>query len=211
MPEIIPNMVNRRGVVRNFKVERLFVISELFSFSQIFHSLTHYSHSGTPSTIDLVFVPDNIQPSSCVVSPPVSNSDHNFILFALPLSPNPTPLSPPRRVWLYDKADYSQANELLSAISWDSILPVSDTETFWLIFKELFLHTMHNSIPSELIYPSPHPAPPWIIRPIVSLIKTSNSLYSSARQSNSPDLWAAYCKSRNRALSSLCRSKKRFF
>ena len=50
------------------------VISDFFSLDQIVTQPTHFSPSGTPSLIDLVFVP-SFTSHSCTVLPPVSNSD----------------------------------------------------------------------------------------------------------------------------------------
>ena len=57
-------------------------ISSSFNLQQIVNDPTHFSYSGIPSTIDLVFIPSTIEISSCEVLPPVSNSDHNSILVA---------------------------------------------------------------------------------------------------------------------------------
>ena len=50
----------------------------------IIQKATHYSNSGSPSTIDLVFIPTCFQPCPYSILPPVS-SDHNNILFSLSL------------------------------------------------------------------------------------------------------------------------------
>ena len=58
-------------------------ITSLFSLQQLFQSPTHFSPSGSPSTIDLVFVPL----SFCLVVtllPPVGTSDHHAISLVPP-------------------------------------------------------------------------------------------------------------------------------
>ena len=59
------------------------VLSDSFSLLQIIQKATHYSNSGSPSTIDLVFIPTSFQLCPYSILPPVSSSDHNTILFSL--------------------------------------------------------------------------------------------------------------------------------
>ena len=124
-------------------LNQLHVISDLFSLDQIVAQPTHFSPSGTPSPIDLVFVPSSFSSYSCNVLPPISNSDHYSILFSLPLpatsSPAPSSPSTSHRVWLYHRADTLTMNELLSSIPWTSILSTTDVNHSWQVLNILFL------------------------------------------------------------------------
>ena len=192
-------------------LNKINAVSDLFSLVQVVHQPTHYSHSGSPSTIDLVFVPSFLQSSECQIFPPVSNSDHNSLMLSIPLCSESNILSTSHRVWFYDKADFSLANQLISSIPWESILPPSHTDVAWIIFKELFLRIMHKTIPSEIVYPLPCPSRPWVTQALLRLIKSRNLLFSSARSSGSPALWSAYRNCRNRSLSLLRSLKRQFF
>ena len=44
---------------------------------------------------------------------------------------------------------------LLSSIDWKELLPLSDPNFSWAIFKELFLHIITTTVPSKLVYPLP--------------------------------------------------------
>ena len=146
------------------------------------------------------------------ILPPVSSSDHKAILFSLPLkSISLHPPTLPRRVWLYDQANYQLGNDLLSSVPWESTLPFSDTESAWLIFKHIFLSIMHTSIPSKLVYPSPRFSVPWINDSLLSHIKFRNSLYRSAKRTGPLSLWSYYRYFRNQTLSLLRSLKSRFF
>ena len=139
-------------------------------------NLLNFSPSGTPSLIDLIFVPSS---RSCNVLPPISNSDRNSILCSLSLSTtspssSPSPSSS-RRVWLYNQADILLINHFLSSIPWISILFTSDVNHAWLVFKHTFLKVMHLTIPSKNA--SPPPQPPWISRSLLSSFKHRNFLY----------------------------------
>ena len=156
-------------------LHKLSVISDSFSLDQIIQKVTHYSYSGSPSIIDLVFIPTSFQPCSYSILPPVSSSDHNAILFSLPFSSSvsPNPSASPRQVWVYDQANYQLANDLLSSV------PLSDPESAWLIFKNVYLSIMHTTLPSKLVYPSPRFSAPWINGSLLSRIKFRNVIYRS--------------------------------
>ena len=61
--------------------------SDFFSLRQLVSSPTHFSHSGSPSVIDLAFVPSSLSFSSSHASvlSPVGSSDHNTIMIDIPL------------------------------------------------------------------------------------------------------------------------------
>ena len=77
---------------------RFFLLLKLLDFtnstglSQVVKEPTHYSYLGTPSTIDLIFVPSNLSCPSFVL-PPLSSSDHNLLLFIVPLRQHYKPSS----------------------------------------------------------------------------------------------------------------------
>ena len=184
--------------------------TDLFDLHQFVRHPTHYSHSASPSVIDLVFVPSDMH-ATCSILPPVSNSDHNSILLDFPFNLNSSTSCSLRRVWLYDKADFSLANSLLSSIPWTSILLPYNTEASWLIFKELFFRIMHKVVPFEMVSDPPCPSCPWISHSILSHIKCRNRLFSFACSSGSSSPWGAYRYCRNRTLSLIRLAKHRFF
>ena len=192
-------------------LNQILALSDLFSLDQIVSHPTHFSPSGSPSLIDLVFTSPSFSPSSCNILPPISNSDHRAILFCLPASqvPSPSSSSSFRRVWLYESADFSITSNFLSNIPWSSILSSSDVNCAWLTFKFTFLRIIHLTVPSKLV--SSPPYPPWITRSFLSRIKKRNSLFQHAKLSNSPLAWSAYRSFRNSTLSYLRSLKAKFF
>ena len=139
------------------------------------------------------------------------SSDHNSILFSIPmLSPKPSSSAPPRHVWLYNQADFDRANEILSSIPWSEILPPCP-DTSWTIFKELFLRTMHICIPSKVSFPSTLPPHPWLNNKALRLIKQRNSAFRSAKRSGSTSLLCLYRSLRNKVVSYLRKLKSCFF
>ena len=125
-------------------LNKLNVISDSFSLEQIVTQPTHFSPSGTSSLIDLVFVL-SFSSHSCTVLPPVSNSDHNSILFSLPLSISSPTSSSSHRVWLYNQADILLIKTFLFSIPWTfpllmlTILGLSLSTPFLQLCISLFL------------------------------------------------------------------------
>ena len=165
-------------------------LAESYSLSQVISDPTHFSHAGTPSIIDLAFIPSTFHSNHSIL-PPVSSSDHNAILLSvsLPLSfPRPYKSSH-RHIWLYHKADINSINSLLSSIPWNSVLS-SDLDSSRLTFKSIFLQVMKIYIPSKLLPLSP--LPPWINRALISKIRLQQRLYLKAKSSSSPSLSRSY-------------------
>ena len=99
-------------------------LADSYPLYQVISDPTHISHSGTPSTIDLAFIP-SIYQSNHVILPPVSTFDHNSILLSVYLPPSsflPHVKSSSHRIWLYSQADISKIIDLLSSTPWDTLL-----------------------------------------------------------------------------------------
>ena len=174
-------------------------IAVSYSLSQVITDPTHFSHSDSPSIIDLVFLPSTFS-SNYAILPPVSSSDHNSILLSVspPSSFHHSPKPTRRRVWLYSQADLSKINNLLSSTSLDLS---SDIDAFWLSFKSHFLKIMHTCIPSKLLPDSP--LPPWINRSLAAKMRTRQRLYRRAISTRSPSHLSSYRSLRNHITSSL--------
>ena len=183
-------------------------IAVSYSLCQVITDPTHFSHSDTPSTIDLVFIPSTFS-YNYVILPPVSSSDHNSILLSVSIpssiSPRP-PKSTRRRVWLYSQADLTRINDILASTSWNLS---ADIDASWSSFKSLFLEIMHACIPSKLLPCSP--LPPWINRSLAAKMHSRQRLYRRAKSTRSPSLLASYRSLRNHISSSLKHSKASFF
>uniref|UniRef100_A0A1X7U2U4 Uncharacterized protein n=1 Tax=Amphimedon queenslandica TaxID=400682 RepID=A0A1X7U2U4_AMPQE len=83
---------------------------------QIVTQPTHYSHSGSPSIIDLVFVPRSAH-GSAIVTPPLGSPDHcTIISLSFSFKPPPSHHQFHRKVWLYHKAEFNAINDSYNAI-----------------------------------------------------------------------------------------------
>ena len=216
--QLIPPFLSNLMLLGDFNINfhstsssrtKLDVISDTFDIVNV---PTHLYHTDTTSTIDLVFLPSNIDNPSCSILPPVSSSDLFSILFSLPTdsvnSPSP---SPPRKIWLYHPADFERVNALLCSIDWKELLPFSDPDASWAILKELFLRIMTSTVHNKLVYLSTNSYHPWINCSFLNHVKKINSIFSSAKRSGSPSLWAKYHSYRNKTLAYLRHLKTKFF
>jgi len=89
---------------------KLHNIASSFILSQIVTQPTHFSHAGTPSLIDLVFVSSPINVASCQTVPPLSNSDHLCIHLTYKVTHSSRrPRSGPREVWQYSIGDFEKS------------------------------------------------------------------------------------------------------
>ena len=183
-PSIFSNLILLGDFHTNFfspssSKTKLDVISDTFNLKQIVNAPTHFSHTDTPSTIDFVFLPSNIDASSCSILPSVSSSDHFSILFSLPTdsvnSPSPSPLL---KVWLDHLGAFEYANAPLTGVNYFLCQILMSS---WTIFKELFLHIMMTTVLSKLVYPAINSYLPWINCSLFNHIKIRNSIFSSAK------------------------------
>ena len=188
---------------------KLLDIINSIGLSQVVKEPTHYSHLGTPSIIDLIFVPSNL---SCLsfVSPPLSSSDHNLLLFIVPLRQCYKPPSKSlHNIRLYSKGDFKAANVILSYLPWDSLLSSTDVNYACSIFKEVFIEVMNRTVPSKLvpIKNSPH----WANNHLLSCISKHNALFTKAKRAKSSSLMSQYHICRNKTLSYQRHLKSTFF
>ena len=134
-------------------------ITTSFLLQQVIQTPTHFSHSGTPSLIDLAFLSN---PITCNTIPPLSNSDHLGLSIVCNISTQfKRPKTPRRLVWCYTLGDFHKACEPLRNIDWDSLLRDDDIDLCWTNkWHNQFLHVMEQCIPRKLLSRRKHL--PWI-------------------------------------------------
>lgn len=154
-------------------------ITSLFSLQQLIHSPTHFSPSGSPSTIDLIFAPLSFQ-SVVTLLPPVGTFDHQLShLFSRLLHLSIFTLD------LHPKKEYGSIIGLISIKSMTSSLPLTgpllppDSDDALSLFYELFFNIVHQFTPSKLV---PFcPLPPWLLRPLLHKIRDRRRLFAQAK------------------------------
>lgn len=95
-----------------------------------------------------MYVSEHLPNTSCSVQPPVPGSDHNSVLLRLNKTTTPPSKGHRRKIWLYKKADFNEANSTLRCLSADSF-PTEDVNTLWSHWLDFFMNTMTQAIPSK--------------------------------------------------------------
>ena len=153
-----------------------------FSLTQVVDSPTHFSPSGQPSRIDLVFVSNLNCLSTCSVIPQLANSDHLGLLVNLKHHSTSSIPSHRRCVWRYHHADFERANNLLCDVELEEMLDPSNIQISWSRFKTTFLDIMEQCIPRAVL-PNRKNLP-WLNK-IIQLIRKRNLYFKKAHRSGS--------------------------
>ena len=180
-----------------------------FSLSQVVDSPTHFSSSGQPSTIDLVFVSNLHYLSNCSVIPQLANSDHLGLLVAMQHHHHPATSACRRRIWLYKHANFERANDLLCDIDPNDILIPSDIQLSWSHFKAAFLSVMEQCIPQTVLPDRKNL--PWLSKEIIQLIRKRNRYFRQAHSSGNSDDHLKFKQLRNKVVAKLRHAKHEFF
>ena len=167
----------------------------------------HYREPIIVNRLSIAFIPKS---NYCETLLSLLNSDHFSILFSLSIQSSEDSHSS-HRIYLYDQANFTEANRLLNSIPWHEILDRKNTEASWLIFKKLFLRIINRTVPSEIVHSPPVAGCPWINRSILQQIRQRYTLFKAARKSNSPSAWQAYKLYHNKIVSKIRRTKANFF
>ena len=179
----------------------------LLPLKQIVSSPTHFSHSGTPSIIDLVFIPLSLKPNVSILHP-VGSSDHNSVVASISFPHQTPPMStfnpPPTKIWLYQRADFDSINDSLLRIDWEAVLP-HNVDDAWSTFSNLFLSIVHQFTPSKTF--SPTPLPSWMSRSLLHKIQKRRRLYHRASSTQDPNDWNLYRSLRNSIVSDIRKAK----
>ena len=215
-----PSLLSKLILLGDFNIDfhktsplltRLLDLTNSLNLNQLVQEPTHFSYSGSPSLIDLVFIPSDL-PSSISILPPVSSSNHLSLQFTIPTScktKHSSTGSGYRKVWIYKNADFASANFILSSNPWDDLFSSQDINVCWPIFKEAFLEVMRRFIPSKLV---PYTcSPPWGNNHLLACIKKRNHLYHKAKKLKSPKYMSKYRVWRNKTLSYQHKLKASFF
>ena len=138
---------------------------------------THLSPNRSPcSLLDLVLSTDARLVLSADIVPPLGSSDHLGVLCRLDLTPRSSNGSRLRKVWCYDKADFSKLNKELLSSDWSASNAAPDVDTAWSAWVDIFLRAVSHHVPSKFIK-SVSPKLPWMSPSIEAEIKKKHTLF----------------------------------
>ena len=130
-------------------------------------------------------------------------------MITLPLySKTVSPVLPPKKIFLYQKADFQAINDALLETDWDSYLSPIDPNSSWSRFSSHFIDIVNRYTPTKTVTSSPLPA--WFPRPLLHKIRLRRTYYQKAFFTNSPTDWKLYRSTRNSVLRELRKAKSSF-
>ncbi|CAG2252996.1 SMARCAD1 [Mytilus edulis] len=145
---------------------------------QVVTKPTHYTET-SQSTLDLFFTNNSSLVNKTEVIPGIS--DHEIVYIESNLKPRRAK-KPPRKVFLYNKANTEQIKEKLNDIHLNNITNLENLtmDELWDNFKTKVLKTMEESIPTKMINNTKQKLP-WINKEIKSLIRKRNKLFKKMK------------------------------
>ena len=187
----------------------LLSIVNSFMLHLVVTSPTHYSHSQSPSIIDLAFLSHPHYLKSCSTIPPLANSDHMGLLIKYLL---PTHIKRPRTVrrtvWCCTRGDFEKACELLRQANWNAVFVDDDVNQCWKRWHNVFLEVMGQCIPQKVL-PTRRNLP-WINHSLVATMRRRNRLFKKCKLSGSPTALRNYKYTRNKVTAELRKAKRAF-
>ena len=187
---------------------KLRCLCESLCLEQVVSEPTHCSPSGHHSLIDYVLLSDVTHLLSCVVSPPIGNSDHSSVTLILShdrsrRSNNQKKSKGRRTVWKYAQADFVRANDLLSDID------VADLENdIDLAWSNWVTNFMDVCIPAKSV--STKYNIPWLSGDLIKAVKSKKQAYRRAMKSGNPVHWNTFKAKRNRVANQLKNAKREY-
>ena len=139
-------------------LDQLLSLMSSLSLNQHVTQTTHYSHTGTPSIIDLVLIPQSLSSHQYFNSPVTCIVRSQKVIHAsitLPYSHNSHAKQLSRSVWLYHLADLESINESLLSLDWESLLP-STLDKAWSTFTSIFFSIVHHFTPTKILSHTPY-------------------------------------------------------
>ena len=152
--------------------------------------------------------PENLL--SCETVPPLANSDHLGVSFSIKncKSVNNT-VRKARKIWRYTYANFDMADEMISAIDWDSVFSSKDVDACWANWHSIFLNIMDNCITHSVLKPRKNL--PWLTKEIIQAMRKRNYFFRVAHKLGSDAILSKYKAERNKVVSLLRASKTAYF
>ena len=121
---------------------------------------THLSAgSGLGSLLDLVLSSAPHIVSNVSTNPPLGSSDHLALLCQLDVRADCVIRGVGRRIWSYDKADFSELNKALNKAAWPDVFDEPNVDAAWDSWQSLFLAMVSKYVPSKVVKRINHKSP----------------------------------------------------
>ena len=152
-------------LVHSSNRDHVLTLCSHYNLTQVVTNSTYNHNDGYNSLLDLLLVSDPAHVLQCNTILPLSNSDHNGLLFQLDCSLIIKKARPRITIWRYAYTDSERACTMLESLDLDAIFSSSDINICWDSWKQRFMGIMEACI-SCAILPDTF-SPPWISRKII--------------------------------------------
>ena len=93
----------------------------------------------------------------------------------------------PRKIWLYNRANFELANAILESIDWTLVLTGDTINMVWSNWKKIFLSVMETCIPHRKL--SKKWNLPWLTSRLKRLMRARDRAYKRAKETNLASHW----------------------
>ena len=123
--------------------------------------------------LDLLLCTEQNMIEEVEIKCPVSNSDHNVLLFKLNCKTEV--IKNLLKNYRYDKGDYVNMKAELNAINWEEIYSNKDVEEIWVLFQQKLMELREKYVPESV--PKKRELPKWMTGSIRKGIKKRNKAW----------------------------------
>ena len=118
-----------------------------------------YNPTRELNILDLVFTNEQDMVENLIVTHPISNTDHNTIMFSLRLSDVVKAAGADEKVNMHDyhKGNYVEMNKALNSVEWEEHFEGISTNCKWEFFKEQLTLNKIKYIPIGIIKKKKYP------------------------------------------------------
>lgn len=167
---------------------------------------TFYNPNSEPSLIDHVYSTDSDLITKVTHLSPLGACHHSVIHCYLNIQPSKSsPVT--RSIWVYSKADWVEANRLLSSYK---VNVNDDINCAWDKFNSFFLNVINQCVPQKNVR-CKGKDPPWLNGVLRKLCRKKHSLYNKWKKCGRNEVYVKYKSLRNKLCNQLKHAKKVFF
>ena len=194
----------------NFLFSHISDIMNCLSLTQVVPSYTHLSPDGKKTLIDLAMVSDKNCLRYCTTVSPLSTSDHLGVSLAIQWKTMSCRqnVSKPRRVWLYDSADFANACKMLQDVDWNAVF-TSDVDESAENWTNTFLSIMEKCIPTATL--KKRRLLPWLNNNIRKHMRKRNIMFRKAKRTNNINHMRKFRQLRNKVVTMLRQERMKYF
>ena len=156
--------------------------------------------------LDLVLSTESGMVEDVEVKCPVDNSDHNVILFKVPVALEAKVNR--QDVFSYHRADYKKIREKLKLMDWENKLKDQNIESMWQTFENELISCRDEFVPKKIIKKQKNP--PWMKRRILKDIKRREKAWKEFINMPSYENKSRFKRFRNQVNNSVASAKVEF-